>query len=67
DIGKKTAETIKTLNDTGLFNSDALSKASINTLTERGVVPGLEGAIDEVMGNVDNPVSDPTSNSANAE
>ncbi len=67
DIGKVVADTIKVLNDTGLFNQDALSKAAVNMLTEQGVVPGLEGAIDEVMGNVDNPTSDPTSNPANNE
>lgn len=47
DIGKTTAETIKILNETGLFNSDALSTSAVNLLTERGVVPGLEGAMDE--------------------
>ncbi|AVQ10134.1 hypothetical protein [Siphoviridae environmental samples] len=67
DIGKVVADTIKVLNDTSLFNQDALSKAAVNMLTEQGVVPGLEGAIDEVMGNVDNPTSDPTSNPANNE
>lgn len=47
DIGKVVADTIKVLNDTALFNSDALSKAAVNMLTEQGVVPGLEGAIEE--------------------
>lgn len=62
------ADTIVALNGTALYNSDALSKASINMLTERGVIPGLESAIDE-MGveeeDEDNP--DPTSNSNNVE
>ena len=47
DIGKVVADTIKVLNDTALFNSDALSKAAVNMLTEQGVVPGLEGAMEE--------------------
>lgn len=47
DIGKVVADTLKTLVDTGLFNQDALSKAGINMLTEQGVVPGLEGAMEE--------------------
>ena len=67
DIGKKTAETIQIIKGTDLINSDALSKTAVNLLTERGVMPGLEGAMDEVMGNVDNPTSDPTSNPANNE
>lgn len=47
EIGKITAETIKSLVDSGLFNSDALSKSATNMLTERGIMPGLEGAMDE--------------------
>lgn len=67
DIGKKTAETIQIIKGTDLINSDALSKTAVNLLTERGVMPGLEGAMEEVMGNVDNPTSEPTSNPANNE
>jgi hypothetical protein len=44
---KRTAETIKTLADTKLFPSDALSKASTTLLVEESVVPGLEAAIEE--------------------
>lgn len=70
EIGKTTADTIKTLGETGLFNSDALSAASVNLLTERGVVPGLEGAMDQFGEETEeesNPQeeNDPTSNSAN--
>ena len=68
DIGKTTAETIKTLSETGLFNSDAMSAASVNLLTERGVIPGLEGAMDEFSVSEEDPAnSDPTSNSTNVE
>lgn len=49
NIGKTTAETIKILQDTALFNSDALSAASVNLLTERGVMPGLEGAMEQAI------------------
>lgn len=47
DIGKTVADTIKTLSESGLFNSDVLSKASENLLIERSVMPGLEAAIEE--------------------
>lgn len=43
DIGKTTADTIKTLSETGLFPEEALSKTAVNMLTENGVAPGLEG------------------------
>lgn len=48
EIGKIVADTIVALNGTALYNSDALSKASINMLTERGVIPGLESAVAEL-------------------
>lgn len=70
DIGKVVADTIKVLNDTGLFNTDALSKAAVNMLTEQGVVPGLEGAMEEAMAGGVNPESgntEPTSISTNNE
>ncbi|SED32724.1 hypothetical protein SAMN05216205_4920 [Pseudomonas mohnii] len=47
DIGKITADTIKTLNETKLFPSDAISKASVNLLVEMSIMPGLEAAIEE--------------------
>lgn len=53
DIGKTTADTLKTLVDTGLFNGDALSVAGANLLTERGVVPGLENALEASMATPD--------------
>ncbi|QHJ81774.1 MAG: hypothetical protein [Caudoviricetes sp.] len=67
DIGKVVAETIKILADTQLINTDALSKSAVNMLTENGVMPGLESAMEEAMRSEDNPTSDPTSNSANNE
>lgn len=65
EIGKTTADTLKTLVDTGLFNGDALSVAGANLLTERGVVPGLENALNKVMadpGSEDDPTSNPANN-----
>jgi len=65
DIGKTTADTLKTLVDTALFNGDALSVAGANLLTERGVVPGLENALNQVMtdpGSEDGPTSNSTNN-----
>ena len=45
--GKVLADTLNTLNTTNLFPAEALSKAGANALTESGVFPGLEAAIDE--------------------
>lgn len=67
DIGKVVAETIKILADTQLINSDALSKSAVNMLTENGVMPGLESAMEEAIRSEDNPTADPTSNPANNE
>lgn len=50
DIGKVTADTIKTLADTKLFNADALSKVAANALVEANVLPGLEDALEENEG-----------------
>jgi phage-related protein (TIGR01555 family) len=47
DVGSKTATTLKTLVDTGLFPDAALSRAGVTMLVETGVVPGLEGAMQE--------------------
>lgn len=60
EIGKVVADTIKTLNDTGLFNSDALSASAVNLITERGVVPGLEGAIEEFGSEIEEEALPPT-------
>lgn len=57
DIGHKTAQTIKLLSETRLFNPDALSRAAATALTEREVLPGLETAIDD-LGEED-PMADP--------
>lgn len=45
DIGKVTADTIKTLADTRLIPEDVLSDVAVNMLTESGVAPGLESAM----------------------
>lgn len=47
EIGKLTAETIKILGDSKLIPEEALSKSAVNMLTENGVMPGLEAAIEE--------------------
>lgn len=47
DIGKTTAETIKTLSETRLIPEEALSRTAINMMTESGVAPGLEAAVEE--------------------
>lgn len=47
DIGKTTAETIKTIAETKLFPPDALSKAAETLLVENSVMPGLESALEE--------------------
>lgn len=46
-IAKSTADTIKTLSDTKLWDADALSKAATNLLVEQSVMPGLEAAVEE--------------------
>src|SRR5690606_18919437 len=50
DIGKTNAETIKTLNDTGLFPPEALAKAGANILVENSILPGFDQEIDEAGG-----------------
>lgn len=50
DIGKTNAETIKTLNDTGLFPPEALANSGANMLVENSIMPGLEQAIEEAGG-----------------
>ena len=47
DIGKTTADTIKTIADTGLIPDEALAKAAVSMLAERQVFPGLEAAVNE--------------------
>jgi phage-related protein (TIGR01555 family) len=47
DIGKTTADTIKTLADTKLYAQEALSEASVNLLVEMSILPGLEAAMDK--------------------
>lgn len=47
EIGKTTADTLKTLNDSKLYHADALAKAGVVMLTETGTLPGLEAALSE--------------------
>lgn len=49
DIGKITADTIKTIVDTKLFNADALAKAAENALVEAEILPGLEDAMGDQL------------------
>ncbi len=49
DIGKTTADTIKTIADTKLFPADALAKAAENALVEADVLPGLEDAMGDQL------------------
>lgn len=46
-IGKTTAETIKTIKETGLYPDEALQAAATSMLVENSVMPGLEAALDE--------------------
>lgn len=46
EIGKIAAETVKVINETKLYNADALATAGITLLTETGALPGLEAALD---------------------
>jgi phage-related protein (TIGR01555 family) len=50
EIGVASANTIKTLVDTGLFPQEALAVAGANMLVERSIMPGLEQAIDDAGG-----------------
>lgn len=47
EIGHIAANTIKTLNDTALIPEDALSKAAVNMLVERSIMPGLDALIED--------------------
>lgn len=50
EIGVASANTIKTLVDTGLFPQEALATAGANMLVERSIMPGLEQAIEDAGG-----------------
>lgn len=67
EIGDLTVKMLKALSESGLVNSDALSKSAVNLLTERGVIPGLESAVDEFGEEEEEDNPDPTSNSTNVE
>jgi len=59
-IGKTTADTIKVLADTKLWDSDALSQAATTLLVEQSVVPGLETAVGEFGTALPDEEPDPT-------
>ncbi|MBN9074309.1 MAG: DUF1073 domain-containing protein [Rhizobiales bacterium] len=50
DIGKTNADTIKSLNDTGLFPPEALAKSGANMLVENSILPGFEQEIEDAGG-----------------
>jgi len=50
DIGKINAETIKTLNDTGLYPPEALANSGANMLVENSILPGFEQEIEDAGG-----------------
>jgi len=50
DIGKLDADMINVLNTTGLFPEEAIANAAINLLTEHGVLPGFDDAVEEAGG-----------------
>lgn len=52
-MGKTIADTIATMQSTMLFPDEALSKAAMNALTENGILPGLEAAINEFASTVE--------------
>jgi len=58
EVESKYATTIKTIADTGLVSEEALGKAAINGMIERGRFPGLEQAVEEA-GNEGLPEDDP--------
>lgn len=60
EIGKAVADTIKTLADTQLFPDEALSAAAVNMLTERGVMPGLDQAVEAAGAGADGDDEDAT-------
>lgn len=47
DIGQKTAMTIKTLYDTGIYLPEVLAQIAANSLVEDGIFPGMEDIIKE--------------------
>lgn len=46
-IGKETAETIQIIANTNLVPEEPLARSAVNMLTERGVMPGLDAAVNE--------------------
>jgi phage-related protein (TIGR01555 family) len=46
DIGKVQADTAKVVHDIGIIPEEVLADTLVNTLTESGAMPGLEGAME---------------------
>lgn len=67
EINKRTAETIKILGETKLWDEDALSKAATTLLVEQSVMPGLEAAIEEFGSELDDEDPPATTPNANAQ
>lgn len=47
EMGKISADTIKTLSDAKLWPPETLAEAAANTMIESGAMPGLEAAVEE--------------------
>lgn len=58
DVGKTTADTLKTLSDAGLFSPEVLSETAANAMAELGVLPGLESAIEQFGLSVPDPTTE---------
>lgn len=57
EIGKTIAETVETMDRTGLFQREALANSAMNEFIEAGVFPGLDQDIEDAGGiNPDEPV-----------
>lgn len=63
DIGKLDADTLVAIQSTALIPSEALAKVAVTQLTEHGVYPGLDQAVDELppvdFESLDNPEPTP--------
>lgn len=67
DIGKTTADTIKVIDETGLFPDEVMSKVAQNMLTESGVAPGLESAMEDFLAAGGDPLENRGSDEPTAE
>lgn len=53
EIGERNSNTISKLADTDLIHDQALAEAAVNMITESGVMPGLEAAVNKYSGGAD--------------